>query len=131
MELENRIAKGTRFAVEINGETLGDPSGYTCPDCNGSLMTLDEGSYRCRVGHAWSAESLLTARDDEVDGALWVALRSLQEKANLCRRLARNAGSGPTFNRYTRLADEAEHAVTVLGKRLSETPIEIDSADGG
>jgi hypothetical protein len=93
--------------------------GYTCPDCNGSLMTVSEGNYRCRVGHAWTADALLDARDDEVDGALWVALRSLQEKARLSRKLAENAGSGTLFKRYSQVADEAERALTILGKRLS------------
>jgi len=44
-------------------EALGPPSGYTCPDCNGSLMTVSESNFRCRVGHAWTAEVLLKARD--------------------------------------------------------------------
>jgi len=118
MELENRIAMGKRFEVSIEGDTLGPPSGYTCPDCNGSLMTLSETSYRCRVGHAWTADALLKARDDEVEGAVWVALRSLKEKANLSRRLAQKVGSGILFDRYTKVAEEAERAMTVLGERL-------------
>jgi two-component system chemotaxis response regulator CheB len=126
MELENRIAKGRRFDVSVDSEELGPPSGYTCPDCNGSLMALGHRSFRCRVGHAWTAEALLDARDDEVDGALWIALRSLQEKAALSRRLARNVGSGTLFNRYTEIADEAEQAMTVLGKRLAEAPVESE-----
>lgn len=121
MELENRIAMGRRFSTTFDSEALGPPSGYTCPDCNGSLMTVSQDNYRCRVGHAWTADALLRARDDEVEGALWVALRSLQEKAKLSRRLAERVGSGGLFDRYTRLADEAEHALTVLGKRLAET----------
>jgi two-component system, chemotaxis family, protein-glutamate methylesterase/glutaminase len=121
MELENRIAMGPRFSTTFDSEALGPPSGYTCPDCNGSLMTVSDDNYRCRVGHAWSADALLRARDDEVEGALWVALRSLQEKAKLSRRLAERVGSGGLFDRYTRLAEEAENALTVLGKRLAET----------
>jgi two-component system, chemotaxis family, protein-glutamate methylesterase/glutaminase len=124
MELENRIAKGPRFDVTVDGEDLGPPSGYTCPDCNGSLMALGHGSFRCRVGHAWTSEALLDARDDEVEGALWIALRSLQEKATLSRRLARNLGSGRMFDRYTEIADEAEQAMTVLGKRLADASVD-------
>jgi two-component system chemotaxis response regulator CheB len=91
MELENCIAMDRRFSTTADAEKLGPHSGYTCPDCSGSLMTLSEGNYRCWVGHAWSADALLDARDDEVDGALRVALRSLQEKAKLSRKLAENA----------------------------------------
>ena len=42
MELENRIAMGPRFAA-FDTEELGPPSGYTCPDCNGSLMASRRG----------------------------------------------------------------------------------------
>ena len=124
MELENRIAMAARFSTEFDGEALGRPSGYTCPDCIGSLMTLSEKNFRCHVGHAWSADALLTARDDEIEGALWVALRSLQEKVKLSRRLAETVGPGAMSRRYTELAQEAEHAMTLLGERLTEVSAE-------
>jgi two-component system, chemotaxis family, protein-glutamate methylesterase/glutaminase len=129
MELENTIALGPRVFTEFDSEVLGPPSGYTCPDCNGSLLAVGEKNFRCRVGHAWSAESLLAARDDEVDGALWVALRSLHEKAKLSRRLAEDSGSSPMGNRYHELADEAEHAISVLDRRL--TAADHDSGQPG
>jgi two-component system, chemotaxis family, protein-glutamate methylesterase/glutaminase len=119
MELENRIAMKTRFATDFDTQELGPASGYTCPDCNGSLVALGEGHFRCRVGHAWTPDSLLAARDDEVEGALWVALRSLQEKAKLARQLADSVGHGLMFTRYTALAEESENALTVLGARLA------------
>ncbi|KUH92668.1 chemotaxis protein CheB [Mycobacterium sp. IS-3022] len=124
MKLENRIAMGPRFGISFDGEALGPPSGYTCPDCNGSLAEITKDNYRCRVGHAWTADALLGARDDEIEGALWVALRSLQEKGKLARRMAENVGSGALFDRYNRMAHEAEHALTVLGRRLSELTAE-------
>jgi len=71
------------------------------------------------VGHAWSAESLLRARDDEVNGALWVAVRSLQEKAQLARRMASNVSSGMLQQRFSSQADEAEHALRILTERLT------------
>jgi two-component system, chemotaxis family, protein-glutamate methylesterase/glutaminase len=120
MELENRIAMGRRFSTAFDGEALGPPSGYSCPDCNGSLMEVQVGNYRCRVGHAWSSDALLSAQDHEIEGALWVALRSLQEKVKLSRKLAANVGSGTLFERYTEMADEAEHACNVLSARLEE-----------
>jgi len=81
---------------------------------------VGENNYRCRVGHAWTGEALLAARDEEFEGALWVALRSLHEKSKLARAIAKNVGSGPLHDRYTKEADEAERAVAVLGERLSE-----------
>jgi two-component system, chemotaxis family, protein-glutamate methylesterase/glutaminase len=130
MELENRIAMAPRFSTAIDGEALGPPSGYTCPDCNGSLMTLSEKHFRCHVGHAWTADALLKERDNEVECALWVALRSLQEKVKLSRKLVENVGPGAVRQRYSELADEAEHAMWILGKRLSETTIQTGTHGG-
>jgi two-component system, chemotaxis family, protein-glutamate methylesterase/glutaminase len=119
MELENRIAMTHRFSTNFDTQELGPASGYTCPDCNGSLVSIGEGHFRCRVGHAWAPDSLLAARDSEVENALWIALRSLQEKAKLARQLANSVGHGPLFTRYTALAEESEGALTVLGERIS------------
>jgi two-component system chemotaxis response regulator CheB len=120
MELENRIAMARRFSTEFDTEALGPPSGYTCPDCNGSLIAVSAGNYRCHVGHAWTADALLGARDQEVEDALWLAVRGLQEKARLSRRLAGQVTPGILSERYQSLADEAEHAMSVLGNRLAE-----------
>src|SRR5689334_6694487 len=130
MELENRIAMGRKYSTEFDGERLGPPSGYTCPDCNGSLMSVTEKTFRCRVGHAWSADSLLAARDDEIEGALWIALRSLQEKVKLSRRLADNIGPGVLQRTYTQAADEAERAMDVLSRRLTETTSDAGERGG-
>ncbi|MGV0836186.1 chemotaxis protein CheB [Mycolicibacterium thermoresistibile] len=130
MELENRIAMSSRYDTSFDSETLGPPSGYVCPDCNGSLMTVSEDSYRCHVGHAWTADALLQARDDEVEGALWIALRSLREKIRLSRRLAETAGPGALRDRYTETADEAEHALAVLSVRLSAATVPVEPKTG-
>lgn len=131
MLLENKIAMGPRFSTTFDSELLGPPSGYTCPDCNGSLMSVSITSYRCRVGHAWSPDALLQARDTEIEGALWVALRSLQEKARLSRKLAATVEHGTLFDRYTAVAEEAEHAVQVLGERLTEAYSDSEIDDVG
>lgn len=129
MELENRIAMGTRFSTSVDSEDLGPHSGYICPDCNGSLIETGPGSYRCRVGHAWTADALMKARDDEIEGAIWVALRSLREKAKMARRLAYTVGPGTVRERYLETADEADRAALVLGEHLSNTP-HGESGDG-
>ncbi len=130
MDLENRIAMARRFSTEIDADALGPPSGYTCPDCNGSLISVGEGNYRCRVGHAWTADALLRARDNEIESALWIAIRSLQEKAKLSRRLAEQVNPGMLSERYEAIADEAEHAMAVLGHRLSEAYTKSKEPDG-
>ncbi len=119
MEMENRIAMASRFSTDFDAQELGPASGYTCPDCDGSLAALGGGSFRCHVGHAWTRDALLAARDGEIENALWIALRSLQEKAKLARQLADTVEHGLLFERYTSLAEEAERALSVLSRRLS------------
>jgi two-component system, chemotaxis family, protein-glutamate methylesterase/glutaminase len=130
LDLENRIAMSRRFSTNFNTEGLGSPSSYSCPDCKGSLTSVSEGNYRCHVGHAWTADALLGARDGEIEGALWVAMRSLQEKVKLSRRLADQVDAGTLRDRYQAIADETEHAMTVLGTRLSDFYTEHEDSGG-
>ena len=121
LELENRIAMSKRFAISFDPEDLGPPTAYTCPNCKGTLMAVAENTYRCPIGHAWSAEALLFARDEELEEAVSVAVRILREKAKLSHQLAESSGP-ETRNRYTTLADEAEHTIAVLVAGLAESP---------
>jgi two-component system chemotaxis response regulator CheB len=69
----------------------GKPSVFTCPECHGTLWESDEHGllrFRCRVGHVYSPETMIAAQTDEVDRALWVALRTLEERAAMAYRLA-------------------------------------------
>ncbi|WP_103340629.1 chemotaxis protein CheB [Amycolatopsis sp. CA-126428] len=94
-------------------------SGYTCPDCHGTLLEAGDepAHYRCRVGHAWTAEALLAARGTEFERALWTALRSLEEKEEIAERMKRDAearGHAGTVRRYTETARECASAAGTL-----------------
>jgi two-component system chemotaxis response regulator CheB len=109
------------FSVEaFEGNHPGRPSGFSCPDCNGVLWQIRDGGlerYRCRVGHAWSPESLLTQQSEALEAALWVALRSLEERAALARRLAepaRRRGHSITATRFEEQAAEAQQAARLV-----------------
>jgi len=58
-------------------------------------------------------------------------VRSLQEKSKLARRMADNSRSETLHDRYTALAVEAEQALAILGKRLSETYSESKERGAG
>lgn len=74
----------------------GEASGLSCPECGGSLWFLVEGDshrFRCRIGHAYSEQSLLHQHARSLEIALWTALRALEERSGLLRRMARRAES--------------------------------------
>jgi two-component system, chemotaxis family, protein-glutamate methylesterase/glutaminase len=99
--------------------------GYGCPACGGSLFQIDGQPvprYRCRVGHAWSPESLLDEQAVALEGALWMALRALEEKSALSRRMAlsqspRHTASGA---RFLDMADDAEAAGETIRRLIAQ-----------
>jgi two-component system, chemotaxis family, protein-glutamate methylesterase/glutaminase len=98
----------------------GSPVGFGCPACGGSLFVIKSGPiprYRCRVGHAWSPESLLEEQTAALEGALWMALRALDEKAVLGRQMAASAGERLGSTAYARLevlAEDADNASKII-----------------
>jgi two-component system chemotaxis response regulator CheB len=76
---------------------FGAPSGLTCPDCGGALWQVQEDRvvrYQCHVGHQYAPENLEAAQRDVIDGALWSAVRVLEEHAELKSRMAQRASEG-------------------------------------
>jgi two-component system chemotaxis response regulator CheB len=122
MKLEVEVEGFSMEALEIGNP--GRPSGFSCPDCNGVLWEIQDGGlvrFRCRVGHAWSPESLLTQQSEALEAALWVALRSLEERAALATRLAepaRRRGHTITATRFQEQAQEAQQAARLVRRLL-------------
>lgn len=110
--------------VSASPDPPGDPAGLGCPQCGGSLFAIDDETmirYRCRVGHAWSPESLLAEQSEALESALWMALRTLEDRGALCRRCERSAhdrGHRQTQERYREEAEEAERAARVMRDAL-------------
>ena len=110
----------------------GAPSGFTCPECHGVLWDVSDAElsrFRCRVGHAYSAQNLVAEQGKDVENAVWIALRALEERVALTRRLAERArrrGHRHTAAQFDQQADEAdrraEHLRAVLGHSRDETP---------
>jgi two-component system, chemotaxis family, protein-glutamate methylesterase/glutaminase len=118
-------------AEELEERAEGDPSGLTCPDCGGSLWQREEGSlvrFACRTGHAFSPESLMQEQSKALETALWSALRGLEERADLFRRMARRAGPRPgTAQRFESRARAVERHAGVVREAMAKLAPTIDA----
>jgi two-component system chemotaxis response regulator CheB len=67
---------------------------YTCPDCGGVLFEQQEAGltrFRCSVGHVFSMESLAVEQARHLEGAMWTAVRALEDRAELLQQMARSS----------------------------------------
>lgn len=107
---------------------VGPPSGYSCPDCAGALYSVSDPvvlRFRCRVGHAWTASSLAVEQDESTETALWIAVRALEERSELSRRLAVTAqaeGRSMTSEQFRRSAERADRSARRV-KELLDTVV--------
>ncbi|MDC0722795.1 chemotaxis protein CheB [Nannocystis bainbridge] len=97
-----------RGTVLQEGEPAGTRSPYTCPECGGALWEAPGADkllrFRCHVGHGFTAEALLSGQSAKLEGALWGALRALEENAALYRQQAERSGKAG----YAGLAQQYE-----------------------
>ena len=108
--------------VQDMEEAFGAPSGLTCPECGGALWEIRNGAltrYRCHVGHQYSSDGLDAEQHGIVEGALWSAVRLLEERADLRERMARRAeadGLQSMSDAFTKSAgDSHQQAHTIRG----------------
>jgi two-component system chemotaxis response regulator CheB len=120
-------------AVEAAPALVADPhgtlTGLTCPECGGALRETRDGAlqrFNCNVGHSYSVESMLSEQGRALESTLSGALRALEERAALLRRLALRS-SGITRRRFEQRSRQTqEHA-----NDLRETLLAADHAPAG
>jgi len=121
--LNNRLEVETRIALEENAlqkrvRALGAPSFYTCPECHGSMVVIEEGSikrFRCHTGHAYSGTALLAQTLPNIEATLWSALAQAEERQILLNELAQRAASqSEDANGYA----EQARRVRVLAEKI-------------
>ncbi len=109
---EPSVIIGADFEEQARNRRSGELTMYTCPDCGGTLWQTDAGpiaGFRCHVGHAWSIESLLGQKSEQLEAALWSSVRLLEERATLSRQAGvRLRESGTRPGRSERVDDQAQ-----------------------
>lgn len=117
------LPPGTRpSTVPEDSDPPGKRATTVCPECGGVLGEhLDAGvtQWRCRVGHRYSPDSLADAQAEDVEAAVWAAVRALEDRCALLTRMAEQAerrGQPRSARSFRHRAESAaEHAQQVRG----------------
>ena len=129
--IEARIPEDEFDSVPEFTASIGRPSTLTCPECGGNLVEIEDGPllrFRCKVGHAYGPGTLATSHRESIEQAIWVALRTHQDRVIMFRRLAERArehGHATVEANWTRTARDAERTVTMLKGVLSRQGQEL------
>lgn len=119
MDTEVKMAEAD-MQVQLEDKQVGTPSAYSCPECGGVLWEIQDGEmirFRCRIGHAFTLDSMIAEQADALEEALWVALKILQERASVSRHMAEQAhkkGNVILAHRYEERYRDAEQRATLL-----------------
>ncbi|ANK87842.1 MULTISPECIES: chemotaxis protein CheB [unclassified Rhizobium] len=124
LRLEVEIAAGDRLGSAALRK-IASPSALTCPDCHGVLSEV-RGSrplrFRCQIGHAYTAD-VLASHIDELDEAIRIAMRIMEERLTLVERMARDAratGRNAVAELYeARAAEYRQYSTTLRDAALS------------
>ncbi|MGN7889856.1 chemotaxis protein CheB [Dyadobacter endophyticus] len=89
--IEAKIAK--RVLSDLPAvNALGEQVPFNCPGCGGVLWKMDDGPstrFRCHVGHAYTAQALITEQTLKIEESMWTALRMFEERRNLLTTFAK------------------------------------------
>jgi two-component system, chemotaxis family, protein-glutamate methylesterase/glutaminase len=86
---ESRIAEKTAVGIDDVKE-IGEQSIFACPDCGGGLWTMKNDvitRYRCHIGHSYTENDLIVKQAQAAGTTLWVALRMMEERKHLLRKM--------------------------------------------
>ena len=102
LEAEYRISLGDTVAIE-QVMSLGTLSPFTCPECQSVMWELRDNGFvrfRCRMGHAHTAQSLLASQHENMENLLSSLDRVRREHTELAAYIARvEERNGQTWNR--------------------------------
>jgi two-component system chemotaxis response regulator CheB len=109
LRIETRIALEDN-ALESGVMKLGTLSPFTCPECKGILLQIDESGivrFRCHTGHAYSIASLLDEVTEAVEQNMWSSVRAMDELVLLLRHIEQHARVQNSAGDAARLAKQS------------------------
>ena len=112
LRLEVQIAAQDN-AFDMGVLDLGPFTPFTCPECHGTLVQIEEGRhkrFRCHTGHSFTASSLMAGITKTVEENLWQTVRGLEEATMLLEQ---------TGNQYRE--DDEQHKADPFLRKARET----------
>lgn len=100
-----------------------------CPECGGVLSEQHQAGvvqWECRVGHRYSADSLLNAQAEDVEGAMWAAVRALEDRRLLLERMGtrfESRGQEISARSVRRRADDAARQAQMVREALASAAL--------
>ena len=114
-------ARGRKIERTISKQPEAEFVPLACPECNGPLYEVKEGEiakFNCKVGHSFSPDALSTAHSEALERALWTAIRAMNERITmhrkLCERPSRNKSEITILKRLEESVATAEQDVEML-----------------
>jgi len=120
---ESKIAETTAVGIGVI-EKIADVSAFACPDCGGNLWEVKGDivkRYRCHIGHAYTEKDLVVKQAETASGTLWVALRMMEERKHLLKKMqveTEKKGHKILATNHIERHDEMERHITTLKKIL-------------
>jgi two-component system chemotaxis response regulator CheB len=123
--VENRMLNEGVVMEEL--DKIGTRVPLTCPECGGAIWEVRHANplrYRCHTGHAFTAAVLSKLQGNEVEEALWAAVRAMHEQEQLYRRLQRAAiddgRAGDYLQKAEQIRQQAALLAELIGTRLQD-----------
>ncbi len=133
LQLEAELDAGGPVDPELLSK-IGSQTPLSCPDCNGPTWQIDDQHpprVRCYLGHSNTALDVLAAGSQQVETALWTAIRALSDRAVTFDMLAADAkgmGQDHAAEAYTQRATEARRHAEVARAFMLDLTRRLDPA---
>lgn len=123
-------------ALTHNHLQFGELTPYTCPECHGVLSAIKEGGrvrFRCHTGHAFTADSLLSAITGSIEESFWSAVRNVQELVILLNHMGDHfaeVNQPKLAAAFFKKAKEAKNRAELVRKAvLNHEQLSVDSIE--
>lgn len=107
-------------AFEMGILDMGTLTTFTCPECHGALVSIEEGQlvrYRCHTGHGYTTSTLLASVTKSTEEKLWEAMRAMEEANMLLSKVAdqyKKIGNSAASKQFQQKAKEMGDRARVI-----------------